>query len=342
VSIVRRGAKAPHAILVATSVLGGCGRTPMSYLTTNGPAADAAARLGWGLISLSIAVIVIIFGLLLSALFRHRPTPPSGVKALGPIGRKGTGLSFIYVGTGFSTLVLFVFVVWSLEALGTVANPSESPGLTVQVTGHQFWWEVRYIDAGGRGFLTADEIHIPVGAPVRVELSSADVIHSFWVPKLVGKTQMIPGQTNVTWMQADTAGNYRGECTQLCGLQHAHMAMVVIAEPSAAFTAWWNRQLMPPASAKTQLVADGERIFQLRCASCHAVRGTNAGGLVGPNLSHLAGRETLGAATIPNDPDHLAHWVNNTQDVKPGNTMPTIELEQSDQSAVVAYLETLE
>jgi len=314
----------------------------MSYLTTNGPAADAAARLGWGLIALSSAVIVIIFGLLLSALFRRRPIPPGDVETLGAIGRKGTGLSFIYVGTGFSTLMLFVFVVWSLQALGTVAGPPESPGLTVQVTGHQYWWEVRYIGAGGRGFLTANEIHIPVGTPVRVELSSADVIHSFWVPKLVGKMQMIPGQTNVTWMQADTAGDYRGECTQLCGLQHAHMAMVVIAEPAAAFTAWWNRQLMPPASAGTQLAADGQRIFQVRCASCHAVLGTDAGGLVGPNLSHLAGRQTLGADTIPNDPDHLAHWVNDAQDVKPGNAMPAIELEPSDQSAVVAYLETLE
>jgi cytochrome c oxidase subunit 2 len=314
----------------------------MSYLTTNGPAADAATRLGWGLIALSMAVIVIIFGLLASALFRRRPVPPGGAAALGPMGGKGAGLAFISVGTGISTLVLFVFVVWSLAALGTIAGPSGSAGLAVHVTGHQFWWEVRYIGADGRGFLTANEIHIPVGVPVRVELSSADVIHSFWVPKLVGKMQMIPGQTNVTWMQADTAGAYRGECTQLCGLQHAHMAMTVIAEPSAAFTAWWNRQLTPPASPATRLVADGERIFQLRCASCHAVLGTDAGGLVGPNLSHLAGRATLGADTIPNDPDHLAHWVNDAQAVKPGNIMPTIELEPSDQSAVVAYLETLD
>jgi cytochrome c oxidase subunit 2 len=314
----------------------------MSYLTTSGPAADAAARLGWGLIVLSLAVIVIMFGLLLGALFRRRPVPPTGAEVLGPIGREGAGLQFIYVGAGVSTLVLFVFVIWSLQALGTVANPAGTPRLTVQVIGHQFWWEVRYIGADGRGFVTANEIHIPVGAPVRVELSSADVIHSFWVPKLVGKMQMIPGQTNVTWMQTDTAGSYRGECTQLCGLQHAHMAMLVTAEPPAAFTAWWNRQLMPPASDKTQLVADGERIFRVRCASCHAVLGTDAGGLVGPNLSHLAGRKTLGADTIPNDADHLAHWVNNAQDVKPGNAMPIIELEQNDQSAVVAYLEALD
>lgn len=318
----------------------------MSYLTTNGPAADPVTRLGSGLIALSLAVIAIILGLLLWAMYRSRPAPPTGAEGHGSIGRGGSGLPFIYIGAGVSTVVLFAFTIWSLTALATVANPPRAPGLTIQVTAHQFWWEVRYLGADGRsGFLTANEIHIPVGEPVRVELSSADVIHSFWVPKLAGKTQLIPGQTNVKWLQADTAGTYRGQCSQFCGLQHAHMAMLVVADAPDAFAAWWDRQLAQPAPVVLQAspqVADGQHVFQVRCASCHAVRGTGAGGLVGPNLSHLMSRQTLAAGMIPNDGENLAFWINNSQTVKPGSAMPMMLLRPADLSAVVAYLQTLD
>jgi cytochrome c oxidase subunit 2 len=221
-------------------------------------------------------------------------------------------------------------------------HPATKPELTLQVTAHQWWWEVRYLDpVAGRVFTTANEIHIPTGQPVRVILSSPDVVHSFWVPKLAGKMDVIPGVTNVTWIQAVAPGRYRGQCAEFCGLQHARMAFFVTADSPADFKAWREGQLTAPALLTPGAVADGAALFAARCASCHAVSGTPAGGIVGPDLSHLLSRATLAAGTIPNDTAHLDAWIADPAAIKPGVLMPKVPLTAAERSQVVAYLQSL-
>jgi cytochrome c oxidase subunit 2 len=190
-------------------------------------------------------------------------------------------------------------------------------------------------------FTTANEIHIPTGVPVRVILASPDVIHSFWVPKLAGKMDVIPGVTNVTWIQAATPGRYRGQCAEFCGLQHAHMAFFVKADSPADFNAWRDGQLArPPAPANAE-IAQGWTLFAARCASCHTVSGTPAGGIVGPELSHLATRATLAAGTIPNDAAHLSTWIADPAAIKPGVLMPKVPMTPAQRAQIVAYLQSL-
>ncbi|WP_372783499.1 cytochrome c oxidase subunit II [Phenylobacterium sp.] len=317
--------------------------TPLSYLSSAGPAAAPLTQLAWGLGGISVAVSVIVAIALVWGIWRRRPAPPAGGSGLEAGGPPGAGMAWIYVGLGISVPVLAACTVWTLFVLGEVMHPASKPHLTLQVTAHQWWWEVRYLDpVAGRVFTTANEIHIPVGEPVRVVLSSPDVIHSFWVPKLAGKMDVIPGITNVTWMQAATPGRYRGQCAEFCGLQHARMAFFVTADSPAAFNTWREGQLAPPppASANPE-VAQGSALFAARCASCHTVSGTPAGGIVGPELSHLASRETLAAGTIPNDTQHLNAWIADPAAVKPGVLMPKVPMTAAERAQVVAYLQSL-
>jgi cytochrome c oxidase subunit 2 len=190
-------------------------------------------------------------------------------------------------------------------------------------------------------FDTANEIHIPVDVPVRLKLLSEDVIHSFWVPAIGGKTDMIPGQTNVTWIEATRVGTYRGVCAEFCGLQHARMAFVLVAKSAEDFAAWWDAQLLPAPEPTTDLIQEGLNTFTLRCGACHAVRGTRAGGKLGPDLSHLMSRKTLAAGTLPNVIEHLSDWIADPQSIKPGNPMPEVDLSARELNAIVAYLGTL-
>jgi cytochrome c oxidase subunit 2 len=316
--------------------------TPLSYLSSAGPAAAPLTHLAWGLGGISVAVTVIVTIALVWAIWRRRPAPAADSSGLEPIGSPGAGLAWIYVGLGLSVPVLAACTIWTLFVLGEVMHPASQPQLTVQVTAHQWWWEVRYLDpVAGRVFTTANEIHIPTGQPVQVILSSPDVIHSFWVPKLAGKMDVIPGVTNVTWMQAAAPGRYSGQCAEFCGLQHARMAFFVTADAPAAFTAWRDGQLALPAAPVTPEVARGEALFAARCASCHTVRGVHAGGIVGPDLSHLASRATLAAGTIPNDTEHLTAWIADPAAVKPGVLMPKVPLTAAERAQVVAYLQSL-
>ncbi|HUH40789.1 MAG TPA: cytochrome C, partial [Castellaniella sp.] len=185
------------------------------FMQAGGPAAAPTMHLGWGITVLSLAVVIIIFGLLVAALIRRRP--PADPRALGP---EPGGMTFVYVSVAVSTLALLVTLAYTLITLEAVAQPSPAPSLKVHVTAYDWWWQIRYDNpAGGPAIVTANEIHIPTGVPVKIELESADVIHSFWVPQLAGKTQAIPGQTNTQWMQADAAGVYRGQCAAFCGAQ---------------------------------------------------------------------------------------------------------------------------
>lgn len=316
--------------------------TPLSYLSGFGIKAYPVTALTWGLLIISISVVVIISTLVLwGVLARRLPLE----QTIGDVAveRRGSGLGWLGLGVGISAVLLLISVVWTMAVLAKVsAPPADSKPLTIEVTGQQWWWKARYLNADPSKILTtADEFHIPVGRPVRVKLIGADVIHSFWVPALTGKTETIPGQTNVTWLEADKPGRYRGQCTEYCGQQHAHMALFVIAEPRAAFEKWLQDQLKAaPAPASPALVQD-QHVFVQHCGECHTVRGSMAGGSVAPDLTHLMSRTTLAAGTLPNTPGSLAGWIADPQAQKPGTNMPDLYLSGPELTAITTYLETL-
>ncbi len=316
---------------------------PLSYLQSGGAAAAPVTTLAWGLGFISLAVIGIIGVLLALAVYRTRAPEALGNNGHYAVRRAGSGLAWIYVGLGVSVPILAMCTVWTLAVLARVIGPPSPPTMTIQVTAHRWWWEIRYLDADpARVFTTANEIHLPAGVPVRVLLSSGDVIHSFWVPKLAGKMDVIPGLTNVTWLQADAPGEYRGQCGEFCGAQHAKMALSVVAETPANFRDWWDRQLnMPPSVAGTTNRGGGDQVFLARCSACHTVRGTTAGGIAGPDLSHFGARSTIAAGTLPNDTTHLTAWIRDPHAFKPGTLMPQVPLSVSERGAVVAYLESV-
>ncbi len=239
--------------------------------------------------------------------------------------------------------ILFGLLVASVWTGRTVASLHASSAVTIAVTGHQWWWEVEYEDAvPSRRVLTANDIHIPTSRPVVLKVTSRDVIHSFWAPNLQGKRDLIPGYTTAIWLQADQPGMFRGQCAEFCGLQHAHMAFAVIAEPEAAFERWLEGMRQPARDPQNEVERRGRDVFlNARCVACHAVRGTVAHGQIAPDLTHLASRSTLGAGTLSNTSEHLGAWVRNPQASKPGNQMPPNPLTPDEMQLLLAYLETL-
>jgi cytochrome c oxidase subunit 2 len=297
-------------------------------------------HLTWGLLFISIFVVVLMSGLVLWAIFR--PRTPTEVNAPGE-SPDVSGFDIFGWGLIATTLILVGSVGWTMVTLAAINQPSRSPAVTIEVTGKQWWWQVNYLDKEpSKTFQTANEIHIPVGEPVEVKLRSADVIHSFWVPALTGKTDVIPGQINTTWMEASTPGTFLGACSEYCGLQHAHMAIRVVAEPRDKFEAWRDDQLKSgepqqnASDAKAGLAA-----FERRCAACHTVRGTLAGGIFGPDLSHLMTRTTLAAGAVPNDEGDLAGWIADPQHIKPGTLMPQVPLSGDELQSITTYLTSL-
>lgn len=316
---------------------------PMGYMQTHGKSADPVTSLNWGLLAISVLVLVIISALLLAGMLKKRGAAPLDANGMPPVQRDVGGASWITVGTALTAVTLFGVTIWVLLVLSAVAAPAGKAALTIEVAGRQWWWEVRYQGSDPtKTLVTANEIHIPVGEPVHVRLVGGDVIHSFWVPKLGGKTDMIPGQVNYTWLQADKPGVYRGQCGEFCGAQHAHMALYVVAQPRAEFDAWMRAQLANAPAPAGGLALQGRQVFMQRCSVCHAVRGTEAGGNLGPDLSHLMSRATIAAGTLPNNLGNLEGWIANAQGIKPGSRMPPQPLSPEELHAVSAYLQTLE
>jgi cytochrome c oxidase subunit 2 len=235
-----------------------------------------------------------------------------------------------------------VAFIWTMLTLAATASPPTRPGLVLDVTGRQWWWQVTYEAASPADvFDTANEIHIPVGVPVLVRLHGGDVIHSFWVPQLSGKTDTIPGQTNTSWIQADRPGRYLGQCTEFCGYQHAHMQFEVVAEPQEDFDRWLTAQRSAAAPPSTPEQSRGLDLIEYRCGLCHRVRGTLAGSISAPDLTHLMSRRTLAAGTLTNNSGNLVGWIQNPQNLKPGNRMPDQFLSAQQLAEALAYLETL-
>jgi cytochrome c oxidase subunit 2 len=251
------------------------------------------------------------------------------------------GAAWVVVG-GAVLPALVITAVWLLtvRSLGVLAGPTAPAALRIDVIGHDWWWEVRYPH---HGFTTANEIHIPVGQPVQLVLTSTDVIHSFWVPQLQGKMDLTPGRVTTLWLRADSPGEYRGQCAEFCGVQHAKMAFLVIAQPPDQFDAWLDRQRQPASAPAAPLARQGEAVFlRSNCIECHTIAGTSATGARGPNLTHLASRRTLAAGTLANNRGNLGGWIVDPQALKPGNHMPPSRLSPADLHALLAYLESLE
>ena len=324
----------------------GLSEFPLSYLSAAGTRADRVLPLTWYLLWVAISVCLIISALLWIAVRRNpaasRTESPQSIKDV-PLVRGADPVRWITLGVSISAIPLVIALVWTMVTLASTSGPPSNPDLVLDVTGHQWWWEVRYDSAEpAQVFATANEIHIPVGETVLVRLHGGDVIHSFWVPKLTGKTDTIPGQVNFSWIKADRPGLYRGQCTEYCGSQHAHMSLEVIAESPAAFDQWRAAQLAPAPATTTPDQARGQKLVEYRCGLCHQVRGTLAGALSAPDLTHIASRRTLAAGTLLNNPGNLSGWIEDPQAVKPESLMPNQFLSAQELSDVRAYLETLQ
>jgi cytochrome c oxidase subunit 2 len=315
-------------------LLNGCANAP-SILDPQGPAAARIANLWWLLFWMAMAVLVFVFAFLALALFRRRPAEVDAQRAQ----QRGIRV-IIWAGVVMPAIVLAVVYVATLWTMRALATPVIPEGLTVHVIGQLWWWEVQYPE---QQFVTANEIHIPVGQPVRIVLSSPNVIHSFWVPELHGKMDLMPGEINETWIQADRPGVYWGECAEFCGTQHAKMNFLVIAQPAEEYQAWLQQQQQPATTPTDPLAQEGQQIFlSANCLYCHAIRGTDAVGNLGPDLTHLASRRTLGSAIQENTAGNLAGWIVGPQHIKPGNLMPQSDLTSTELQALLAYLATLE
>ena len=292
-------------------------------------------------------IFLIVVGIaLLSLRRRHRgiqqePLETSHQPSAGTEARLRT---VVGVATGLTVLILFGLTIASVS-VGKIVSASVAPtgSLTIEVTGTQWWWKVRYAsDDPSRILQTANEIHIPVGQPIAIRGNSDDVIHSFWVPSLQGKRDLIPGRPTLEWLQADRPGEYRGQCAEFCGLQHAHMAFWVIAETPDQFKAWMNRELQPAAEPSEEDTKRGRDIFlKSACVLCHAIRGTDAAAQAGPDLTHFGSRKTIAAGTLSNTKGNLAGWIADPQGIKPGTHMATVPILPTEMQPLIDYLESL-
>jgi cytochrome c oxidase subunit II len=303
---------------------------------TRSPEAQEIAQLWWILLGLTgIPAVATIVFLVVAAV--RTPKRSSGSETTP----RQTG--FILVAGGVIPLgIVFAALTASVDTSTRVRALATPHALTIDVIGRQFWWEVRYPD---HAIVTANEIHIPVGRPVRLRITSADVIHSFWVPQLHGKRDMIPGRTDELWLRSDRAGVYRGVCAEFCGVQHALMHFELVALPDDAFEAWLALARRPAALPADPLARRGLDVFEeTECGHCHAIEGIvseTAAGVPGPDLTHLASRRTLGAGLLPNNRGNLAGWILGPQALKPGNAMPPSTMTAEDLHALLFFLETL-
>ena len=304
-----------------------------SALHPHGPHADAIATLAWVLIGAAAVILLVVLLLAAYALW-------------GPPGRRAWAANPRFIVAGgivFPAVTLSALLVYTFVVERSLIARAQPPAARITVIGYQWWWRVHYLDAQGAvDFVTANEIRIPAGQPVELTLESADVIHSFGVPNLAGKLDMIPGRTTRMTLEAHRPGTFRGQCVEYCGGPHAKMAFYVIAEEPEAFERWRASQRSPARAPVDAPTERGHALFMGHCTACHAVRGTTAAGLLGPDLTHLASRASLAAGILPMNRAALAGWVSGSQAIKPGNLMPSMNIfSGEDLQALAAYLESL-
>jgi cytochrome c oxidase subunit 2 len=310
--------------------LGGCAGKPIqSVLHPAGPDASQVTALWWVMLALSMFVFAIV---LAAAVMAYRKRGTGDQPPMGPF-------RFILAGgVVLPLIILGVLLVFSLRITADIGTrPAD---LTVRVTGFQWWWAVEY---PAHGITTANEVYVPLGKRVRLEITSGDVIHSLWVPNLQGKMDAIPAHVNAISFTGEKAGVYRGQCAEFCGLQHARMGLTVVVQSEEDFTRWLEEKQAAVSRFEAQEKHRGEQVFfDAACHACHRIRGTAAVGQIGPDLTHVGSRLTLGAATIVNSQGALAGWISNPQAIKPGNLMPASHLPPDDLHALVEYLMILQ
>ncbi len=326
-------ATARFAACLVVLALGSCAPEAPSPLDPGGRGASLVLPLWWAMLAAGTIVLLVVVTFLLVGLRRssRRDRPEM---------RPAWEQRVILAGGVILPLVILVpltaFSAWTMTRKDL---PAEQDGLTVEVTGHRFWWEVRYPQ---HGIVTANEIHVPAGRTVELHLDSADVIHSFWVPRVHGKLDMVPGKTNTLRIEVAEPGTYLGACAEFCGIQHANMRFHVVAHTEDDFAAWARREAAPAAEPADEQATRGLEVFLgTTCVACHAIRGTPADARVGPDLSHFASRETIAAGTAPNRPGYLGGWIADPQSMKPGTPMPPTSLEPQELLDLLHYLGTL-
>lgn len=316
------------------------GVTVQSVLDPAGTQAAAIHGLWLLMLWTSAAVFVVVLAATFIAFARGTrrrdaglPTPPTEPSLTRAVS----------AAAGATVCILFGLLAASVWTGRLVAARHNANAVTINVTGHQWWWEIEYDDPVARHHARlANEIHIPTNRPVVLMVTSRDVIHSLWMPNFQGKRDLIPGYTTAIAIDAARPGVFRAQCAEFCGMQHAHMAMTVVAEADEQFEAWLNAQRTDAREPQSDAERRGRDLFVgSRCSGCHTVRGTPARGQVAPDLTHLASRSSVAAGTLPNTPEHLAAWIADPQAIKPGNQMPANPMSDADRGALVAYLRSL-
>lgn len=308
------------------------GNDPQNTLAAKGIVAQKQQDLFWLFFWLAVVVFFLVEGLLLFTVIRYRRKAGHGIPA------QVHGNTRLEIAWTIAPTVALIAV--AIPTVTTIFELADTPDVALNVTviGHQWWWEFQY---PGLGVVTASEMHIPVGEAVSMRIESADVQHSFWVPKLGGKQDALPSRINTLWFKADSPGTYIGECAELCGVEHAKMRIRVVAQSPADFEAWAKAQKTAPATPSGD-AARGLQVFQSNaCIGCHTIQGTAGAGTIGPNLSHIGSRTTLAGASMDNTAENMAKWLRDPQAVKSGTIMPNLHLPEDQISALVAYLATL-
>lgn len=316
------------------------------------PPAESIREVAWLVLAICGGIFLVVEGAIVYAVIRFRRRRRDEA-AQGAAGERGSREPTQLYGSGPIELawtvvplgIVFLLTLVTIRTIREVELTAPPEGaLRVEVIGHQWWWEYRYPDAAGPGrpVVTANELHVPVDRPIWLEMSSADVAHSWWVPKLAGKMDLIPGRTNRTWFQARRAGLFLGQCAEYCGTQHANMLLRVYVTSAADFDAWLRHQASAPVvPAAGTPAAEGRELFMdLACMNCHDVDGMSTG-MFGPNLTHLMSRETIAAGMTANSAASLRAWLDDPQRLKPGCNMPSLKLEPQELDQLTAYLETL-
>jgi cytochrome c oxidase subunit 2 len=333
------------SLLFSALVLSGC-QGATSILNPQGEGTQHIANLWWIMLGIATAIYLLVLLYMAIALFRRTrressDTPYQIVEP--PVVDAPTRTSRLFIvinGIAIPLVILTIVFGLNLNTLAALSPEGITPELSVEVIGHRWWWEVRYPH---HSVVTANEIHIPTGTRVELRLSSEDVIHSLWVPELNGKADLIPGASNRMSLYTEQAGEYRGACAELCGVQHTYMLFRVIAHPPDEFEQWIARQQQPASQPQDELTLRGQQIFLgSACVYCHTISGTSATGVIGPDLTHLASRKWLGAGVVPNTRGNLGGWIIDPQGIKPGNLMPPMYLEGDDLQALLTYLESLQ
>ena len=313
--------------------------SPTNIFAPDSTPADSIFGLSLFVLAVTAAIFLIVFSLLLYCVIRFRKRKDDdGREPPQVYGSNQVELAW----TVIPVLIVVALFMATARVIATVQNPPLSNAVEVIAIGHQFWWEYRY---PGLKVVTANELHVPVSdpahpTPTHIELLSADTDHSFWVPRLAGKTDLIPNHPNTTWIDPHETGLYLGQCAQYCGTQHAKMLLRVYVQSQADFERWIEEQRQP--AQMSAAVSEGKHIFETTaCINCHAVAGTVADGRFGPDLTHLMSRDTIAAGAAPNTPENLRRWIQNPETIKPGSLMPAMQLNDRDIDALTAYLETL-